>query len=117
MKLLCATLFTLVFLITALGAFFFWYRFDSAQNRGYRFGYYADYNRVSNALASIPGVTITNTWMNCDITLEEFGFDLVTTGARAFHLYIGEKDPIRQLSGNEITEALKKQIKAQSPVP
>jgi hypothetical protein len=34
-----------------------WYRWDSARNRGKQYGYYGDFNRVSNALASIPGVT------------------------------------------------------------
>src|SRR5437763_17104627 len=117
MRSLRAILFTLVFLITALGAFFFWYRFDSARNRGYQFGYYGDYNRVSNALASIPGVTVTNTWMNNDITLEEFAFGILTGEGKSLEILIAERDPIRQLSGPPLVEALKTRITAQSSMP
>ena len=42
--------------------FVLWYRWDSGTNHGFQFGYYGEFNRVSNALASIPGVTITQSW-------------------------------------------------------
>ena len=46
-----------------------WYGWDSGTNHGYWFGYYGEFNRVSNSLASIPGITITQAWANCDVRL------------------------------------------------
>src|SRR5947207_1594749 len=76
-----------------------WYRWDSGTNHGYRFGYYGEFNRVSNALASIPGITITQAWANCDVTLEEFGFTATMGSEEPVRIAIGERDRIRRLSG------------------
>ena len=81
-----------------------------AQNDGRESGYYGDFNRVSNALVSIPGVVVTNFWMNRDITLEEFGFDVTTATGKPVHIAIGERDPLRRLPRAELVEALKKEI-------
>jgi hypothetical protein len=81
-----------------------------AKNDGRESGYYGDFNRFSNALVSIPGVTVTNFWMNRDITLEEFGFGIRTVTGEAVHFGIGERDPLRKMSRSELTEALKKEI-------
>ena len=81
-----------------------------ATNDGRESGYYGDFNRVSNALVSIPGVTVTNFWMNRDITLEEFAFDITTATGEAVHLGFGERDPLRKMSRPELVEALKKEI-------
>jgi len=85
-----------------------------AQNDGSESGYYGDFNRVSNALVSIPGVAVTNFWMNRDITLEEFAFDITTGTGRAMHIGVDETDPLRDLSGKELVEALKKEIARQA---
>ena len=71
MKALQVLLFSAVFLVIALLG---WYRWDCAKNRGYHHGYFGQYNRVSNSLASIEAVTITDTWYHGDIDLEEFEF-------------------------------------------
>jgi len=84
-----------------------------AKNDGRESGYYGDFNRVSNALVSIPGVTVTNSWMNRDITLEEFGFDITTASGEAVHFGIGERDPLRKMSRPELVEALKREIAQQ----
>jgi sugar phosphate permease len=34
------------------------YKWDSSKNRGAEFGYWGDFNRTSNALASIQGISI-----------------------------------------------------------
>ena len=81
-----------------------------AKNDGRESGYYGDFNRVSNALVSIPGVTVTNFWMNRDITLEEFGFDITTASGEAVHFGLGERDPLRKMSRPELVEALKREI-------
>ena len=35
-----------------------WYRWDSRTNHGYIWGYWGQFNAVSNSLAKLPGVTI-----------------------------------------------------------
>ena len=81
-----------------------------AQNDGRESGYYGEFNRVSNALVSIQGVVITNFWMNRDITLEEFGFDVTTATGKPVHIAVGERDPWRRMPRAELVEALKKEI-------
>ena len=80
------------------------------KNDGRESGYFGDFNRVSNALVSIPGVTVTSFWMNRDITLEEFGFDVTTATGEAVHFGFGERDPMRKMSRPELVEALKREI-------
>lgn len=84
-----------------------------AQNDGRESGYYGDFNRVSNALVSIQGVVVTNSWMNRDITMEEFGFDITTPTGKPVHIALGERDPLRRLPRAQLVEALKKEIERQ----
>lgn len=104
-----------ILIIVVLGVLTFalmfiaWDRWDSAQNRGNEFGYYGEYNRVSNALALIPGVAITQAWHNLDLTLEEFGFGITVTG-RPVRLFFGETDHIRTMSRDAAITALKERI-------
>src|SRR2546426_1925813 len=109
MRLLLAIV--LVVLLAPVG-FVSWYRWDSARNRGHEFGYYGKFNRVSNALAAIPGVTITQAWHSLDVTLEEFGFGITVTG-QPVRLSFSETDPIRELSRDAAITALKKRIETE----
>ncbi len=101
---------TALLAITALAALIaaliLGYRWDTATNRGHTWGYWGEFNTVSNALAKVPGVTILTPWYNADVTLEEFGFDILVQG-RQVKLVFGEKDPIRRLSGPELQQALR----------
>ena len=83
-----------------------WYLWDSAQNRGFEFGYFGAFNRIQHALAAIPGTTITRDWSNSDVTLEEFGFHVTTSTWESLHLDFQEADPIRDLSGQQLVAAL-----------
>ena len=94
--------------------FILWYRWDSGTNHGYQFGYYGDFNRVSNALASIPGITVTQAWANCDVTLEEFGFAATMGSGEPVRIAVGERDRIRSLSGDSLIQALKTEIDTQT---
>ena len=85
-----------------------------AQNDGRESGYYADFNRVSNALVSIHGVVVTNFWMNRDITLEEFGFEATNATGKPVRIAVGERDPLRRMSRTELVETLRKEIERQS---
>ena len=76
--------------------------------------YWSEFNTVSNALAKLPGVTILESYYNRDITLEEFGFDILTADRRKIHVGFEEKDPTRRLSGAELDKALLKIIKQSS---
>ncbi|MGZ8941013.1 MAG: hypothetical protein ACXW32_17545, partial [Limisphaerales bacterium] len=53
------------------------YAWDSSRNRGFLWGYYGDFNAIRNELARLPGITISNYWLNQDISLEEMSFDLL----------------------------------------
>jgi hypothetical protein len=85
-----------------------------AQNDARESGYYGDFNRVSNALVSIPGVVVTNFWMNRDITLEEFGFEATNGTGKPVHIAMGERDPLRCMTRTELIKALRKEIERQS---
>ena len=93
-------------LVTLPIAFTGWYGWDSARNRGFEFGYFGTFNRVQHALTAIPGITITGDFANHDITLEEFGFHITTSAGVSLHLAFEESDPIRELSGQQLTAAL-----------
>jgi hypothetical protein len=82
-----------------------------ATNTGKELGYYGDFNRASNALVSIPGIKITNSWLNSDITLEEFGFDVLTGNGQAVRISFSEQDPRRKFSRAHLAEALAAEIK------
>lgn len=88
----------------------FYYRWDSGKNRGNTWGYYGEFNAVSNAIAKISGVTIRGSWHNADVTLEEFGFNLTTTDGQEFKLYFGESSRVRKLSEDKLNAALIKEI-------
>jgi hypothetical protein len=100
-------------LAALIAAFVLGYRWDAATNRGHTWGYWGEFNTVSNCLAKLPGVTITAPWYNADVTLEEFGFNVGVQGHQV-KLAFGEKDPIRSLSGERLQKALMEQIGKQS---
>ena len=93
-----------------------WYGWDSTRNHGLTFGYYGQFNCTYAALASIPGVAITNAWYNHDVSLEEFGFDVVVTG-KPVRLFFGERDPIRTMNRDRARAALQTLINAELALP
>lgn len=106
-----ALLFIVVATVVILAGFVGWYSWDSSRNRGNEFGYYGEFNHVSNALASIPGVIIKEAWYNGDITLEEFGFTITTGGQRpTVRLFFGETDQVREMSRDTAIAALTNRI-------
>jgi len=97
-------------LIVAVVGFVVWYRWDSGENHGFRFGYFGQFNTVSNTLASLPGVKIMESGYNADVTLEEFGFTVLTDRGREMKISFGERDPVRRMTGSELTSALRRRI-------
>ena len=91
----------------------FWYRWDSSRNRGYSYGYYGQFNTISNALTKLPGVTILKSWHNADVTLEEFGFEILSRGQQVA-LAFGENDSIRKRVDRDLEKALLKLIEIHS---
>ena len=90
------------------------YRWDSETNHGYRWGYWGQFNTVSNAVAKLPGVTIVQSGCNADVSLEEFGFDIVTADGRRIHMWFSEDDPARKLTGEALSKALLEKIRNES---
>jgi hypothetical protein len=101
-------------LAAVLVAFVLWYRWDSGQNHGWSFGYYGEFNTVSNALASSPGVQIVSSGYNADITLEEFVFTVRTSERKEVKVWFNEGDPVRRMTGPELTAALRAKIERES---
>ena len=100
-------------IVTVVGYVLF-YRWDIAKNRGYEFGYYGVFNRIAHSLESIPDVSgVTTTAMNIDISLEEFGLDVILKDERTIKLFFQERDPIRSLSGQKLRTALEGLLEAQ----
>jgi len=99
--------------ILAVG-FIAWYRWDTSRNRGHRWGYWGEFNTISNTLAQLPGVTIVKAHCNEDVTLEEFWFEIRTLQKQEINLSFGENDPTRRLSGDQLHAALLKQIQKES---
>jgi hypothetical protein len=95
--------------------FFIWYRWDSAHNWGFEFGYWGVFNRFRHALAKLPGITITDDWAHEDSDFEEFSFDIITGDGRALSLFFNESDPARRLSGQPLVTALISRIEQQAP--
>lgn len=80
------------------------YVWDSNRNRGFLWGYYGDFNAISNELGRVPGVTITNYWYDPDISLEEMSFDLTVQG-EPVRIFLEEEDPIRRLRKDALSNA------------
>src|SRR5258708_15615002 len=105
---------TVIILSTVAAVFIagiLWYRWDSETNHGYAWGYWGQFNTVSNSLVKLPGVTIVKFGCNADVTLEEFGFDIVTTEGRQVHVWFSEDDPIRKLSGEALSKVLLEKLR------
>jgi hypothetical protein len=99
--------------VIILGVYFVWECSHVPKNLGSTRGYWGEFNTISNVLAKLPGVTIVKPWYNADITLEEFGFDILAQGQEV-HLGFGERDLVRKLSGRNLEKALLELIKKQS---
>ncbi|HWQ90236.1 MAG TPA: hypothetical protein VN673_01100 [Clostridia bacterium] len=90
------------------------YRWDSGTNHGYSWGYWGQFNTVSNALAAIPGLKIVKSGCNADVIMEEFGFDVTTGEGHQVHVWFSETDPVRKLSGGALSKALQHKIKKEA---
>lgn len=87
--------------------YIFFYQWNIAKNRGYEFGYYGVFNRISHSIESIPSVSnVTTTAMDIDISLEEFGFEVNLKNGRSIKLFFQESGPIRSLTGKKLRAAL-----------
>ena len=105
---------SITLVIVAVVGLFLLDRWDKAKNRGYEFGYYGVFNRITHSLESIPDVSgVTTTAMNIDISLEEFGLDVILKDGRTIKLFFQERDPIRSLSGQKLRTALEGLFEAQ----
>ena len=93
-------------------AFIAWFC-DSLHNHGFEFGYFGDFNRVGHALGHIPGVSITLSWANEDVTLEEFGYEITPENGKTVRLDFGESDALRDMTGQQLTDGLLARIRQQ----
>jgi len=96
--------------VGVVAALICYYSWDSAKNRGFTFGYYGEFNTVSNALARISSVAILNSGYNADLDLEEFLFEIRTADGRTNRMFFSVKSPIRKMSGKQLETALIQEI-------
>jgi hypothetical protein len=99
---LLATAAAIYVCVVGVGLYSTW---DGSKNRGYKFGYFGEFNRAKEALLGIPGVSVRGSYNNLDVGLEEFGFDADFRGQR-LKIDIEESDPMRLLSVAEMREEL-----------
>ena len=90
-------------------------RWDAAHNRGYEFGYWGRFNRFQNAREQMPNVKIldsgwNNSGWNKKATIDQFGFRVQIAGERQIKLWFHESDPVLDLSGEELSTALRQKI-------
>ena len=111
MRRLRLSLLALLLLLVLSGpAFYLW---EANRNRGFTWGYYGDFNTLSNALAGLPKVTISNSYHLEEIHgLELVTFDLIVAG-QSTHLRFPQDDPIRELRATALTNALIQRIAEQ----
>ena len=68
---------------------------------------------MSATLCLRSQVSPLSDWYNADVTLEEFGFDILVQG-RQVKLAFGERDPVRSLSGHRLERALMEMIRKEA---
>ena len=86
------------------------YGWDSSKNRGYTWGYWGEFNSISNSLGKIPGIKLSKSGYNDDITVEHFEFDVVTAEGRPLALFFSSSDAVRKLSVPALSKALLERI-------
>lgn len=84
-------------------------------NRGREIGYYGAFNRVHHALLRMTNVVVLGSYMNADVTLEEFGFRLERDGTPDLRLDFAEEDPARDLRGRSLDAELARRVAALRP--
>jgi hypothetical protein len=104
-------------IVVLIAGFSAWYRWDSETNRGHTWGYWAQFNTVSNCLAKLPGFTIVKSRCNPDISLEEFGFEIKIADGHIIPVWFSEDDPIRKMSGPKLIRALQDKIQSVTAAP
>jgi len=69
----------------------------------WKIGYYGKFNRVLAVMEQIPDVRIVDTWQHHDVTLEDFGFTLVSASGQSTKVNFLEGSPQMKLTkGAEI---------------
>ena len=76
-------------------------------------GKFPDSN-IAESFNRVPGITITQAWFNGDISLEEFGFTAKFESANSVRIFVGERDPLRALSGDALVKALNEEVRKQT---
>ena len=86
------------------------------ENTGKESGYYGEFNRILYSLERMTNITVVDSWMNKDITLEEMSFTLQTDQGQQFKISFGERNPIRKLKKQELDNALRTMIEEERSV-
>lgn len=116
-ELLKRTFAALSTVVLMLIAFIVCYRWDSGTNRSHTWGYWGQFNIISNSLSRLPGIEIVKSHYDSDVTIREFAFEVLTPKGQKVFVLFGDGDPVRKLSGQPLSQALLEKIASARPVP
>lgn len=106
-----------VSILVAVVALVAFYKWDSAKNRGFTFGYYGELNTVTRAASDLPDVaSVRVAAANIDIGLEEFSIEVAMNDGRHTMLSFLESDSLRSQSGSELSQGLAALLSSQLSV-
>ncbi len=86
------------------------------ENTGKESGYYGEFNRILHSLERMTNVTVVDSWMNKDITLEEMGFTLQTENGQRLKISFEERNPIRKMKKEKLDLAVRELIEKEKSV-
>ena len=105
---------TLAATLVVLAGVIAFYKWDVSTNRGLCFGYYGELNTVKQAASTLPDVeSVRVAAANVDIGLEEFSIEVAMIDGRRTTLSFLETDPLRSLSGPELSKGLTARLSSQ----
>ena len=91
--------------------------YDGRENRGFTFGYYGDYNAITNALGQMTEISEMETFCHEDLFLEEIWFTVQLIDGTEKDIFIGQNESIRNLRHEELTLALRERINTTKAKP
>ncbi|MES2572874.1 MAG: hypothetical protein V4710_22815 [Verrucomicrobiota bacterium] len=79
--------------------------FGIAGGETWKIGYYGKFNRMRSVIEQMPDIRIVDSWQHRDVTLEDFGFTVISrTGQRA-EINFPEGSPEMKMSNREEIQA------------
>lgn len=95
--LICAAIGTVIVVIFAL----YFYVFGEFTDPSIEFGYFGGFHRTQRVIQEIEGSSIHDSWMNKDITIEDYGFTVTIGDGPEKRIDFWENSPQNKLKRDE----------------